>query len=299
MRKIVITGATSFIGVHLIKEWLKEDCEIYAVVRPNSRNSYRLPDDYRIHIVEREMDEYDHLNDDISKADYFYHLAWEGARAPYRDDKVIQEKNYICTIKAFDSAVKIGCSFFLGSGSQAEYGLTNGLVDEDYPCNPNTEYGKEKLHAYQTLSVKAKNNNIRFIWTRVFSIYGKYDYSKTLVMSAIEKMRKNEPVEMTPCTQLWDYLNVEDVAKAMKLFTLYDCENGIYNVASGDYKPLKEFVKVIKEVMNSQSELLFGTVSYGSNGSVNLTPDVKKIKETLGWKPEVEFKEGIKKIILS
>lgn len=297
MKKVVITGATSFIGVHLIKEWLKESCEIFAVVRPNSRHIDRLPQDDKIHIIEREMTGYDSLSADIKEADCFYHLAWEGARAPYRDDKIMQEKNYISTLKAFDSAIRMGCTFFLGSGSQAEYGMTNGAVNETYPCHPNTEYGREKLHAFQTLAAKIEGGNIHFVWIRIFSIYGTYDYPKTLVMSALGQMQKNKPVEMTPCTQLWDYLHVEDVARAMKRFAFSDCENGIYNVASGDYKPLKEFVEIIKDVTGSQSELRFGAVAYGPNGPVNLTPDVTKIKNALRWEPEISFEEGIRKMI--
>lgn len=296
MKKIVITGATSFIGVHLIKEWIKEPCEIFAIVRPNSFNITRLPQDEKIHIIEREMSEYDNLIYDIKEADCFYHLAWEGGRSPYRDDAELQKKNYVCSLKAFDSAVSMGCTFFLGSGSQAEYGSINGLADENYPCSPNTEYGKEKLHTYQTLSAKAKDSGIRFIWMRIFSIYGKYDYSKTLVMSVIDKMKKNKPVELTFCTQLWDYLNVEDAARAMKKFVLSNCDNGVYNVASGDYKPLREFVEIIKEVTGSRSKVRFGAVEYGANEPVNLTPDVRKIKNALSWAPEIEFKEGIKKI---
>ena len=117
MKKIVITVATSFIGVHLIEEWLKESCEIFAVVRPNSINISRLPNSKKIKIIEKEMSEYDSLTEDIKEADYFYHLSWEGARKPYRDDKNIQEKNYTSTLKAFDSAIKIGCTFFFGAGS--------------------------------------------------------------------------------------------------------------------------------------------------------------------------------------
>lgn len=298
MLKVVITGATSFIGVHLIKEWLKEECEIVAVVRPNSINIKHIPNDARIRVIEKEMQEYYTLPDVINEADCFYHLAWEGTRSPYRDDKEMQFKNYMFTLDAFESAVKMGCKFFLGSGSQAEYGSANGIVDESYVCNPNTEYGKEKLHACKTLSKKAKLMNMKFIWTRIFSLYGKHDYPKTLIMSAIEKMKNNEPVELTTCTQLWDYLNVEDAARAMKYFALSGCESGIYNVASGNYRPLKEFVEDIKIALNSSSELRFGAVSYGESGPVNLTPDVNKIKNALGWKQEVNFKEGVRKMII-
>ena len=299
MKRVVITGATSFIGISLIEEWLKEACEIYAVVRPNSSNLSRIPMDKKINIVEREMAEYDRLSDDILYADFFYHLAWMGTRAPYRDDKITQEKNFFCTLKAFESAVEMGCSFFLGAGSQAEYGTTNGLVNEEHPCHPDSEYGKEKLRAYRNLSVKTGEMDIRFIWIRIFSVYGRYDYPGTLVMTAIDKMKKNMPMEMTLCTQLWDYLNVVDAARAMKLFALRECENGVYNLASGEYKPLKDFVEEIKKVINSKSELLFGAIEYGLSVPVNLVPDVKKIKEALQWQPEIGFSEGIKNMIES
>ena len=297
MKKVVITGATSFIGINLIEKWLQESCDIFAIVRPNSKNINRLPKNDKIHVIQREMSEYGKLVEDIDSANIFYHLAWEGTRAPYRDNKEIQKKNYECALKAFDASVKMGCTFFLGTGSQAEYGSTIGVVDENYPCNPNTEYGKEKLHTYRTLTERAAENNIRFIWTRIFSIYGKYDYSKTLIMSTIDKMKINEPVEMTLCTQLWDYLNVEDAVEAMRLFADSECEDGVYNVASGDYRPLKEFVEVIKDVTGSQSELKFGAIEYGVNGPINLTPDVKKIKKTLNWIPKIDFEEGIKEIL--
>lgn len=297
MKKIVITGATSFLGIHLIGEWLKESCEIYAVVRPGSSNLKHIPINSRINIIEKEMFEYDELKKDINSADYFYHLAWEGTRAPYRDDKDMQKKNYECTVKAFNSAVQMQCEFFLGAGSQAEYGIVEGLVDENYICLPNTEYGKEKLHAYSTLENLAKENNMRFVWTRIFSLYGKYDYSKTLVMSSIEKMKNNAPIDLSPCTHLWDFLNVEDAARALKLLAVTDCENGIYNVASGEYRPLREFVEEIKEVLESSSELRFGKIEYGSGGPVNLMPVADKIKCQTMWQPIISFKEGIKKMI--
>ena len=112
--KVVITGATSFIGVHLIQEWLKEDCEIFAVVRPNSTNIKHLANDDRIHIVEKDMKEYYTLSDVIDDADCFYHLAWEGARAPYRDDKNMQvnTKSSHSYSFHFDFVNQLFCQFY-------------------------------------------------------------------------------------------------------------------------------------------------------------------------------------------
>lgn len=297
MKKVVITGATSFIGIHLIQELLKKkDYKIFAVVRPNSQYKKRIPTDKRISIIECAMEHYDMLNQKIESADYFFHLAWEGARAPYRDDIEMQHNNYECAIKAMEMSESMGCQFFLGSGSQAEYGITSGLVNEQYPCNPYTAYGSEKLHACIDLKKISDKSGIRFIWTRIFSIYGKYDYPKTLIMTTLEKMHRNETIEMTAGTQLWDYLNVKDAARAMVLLAESKCDSGIYNLASGEYKSLRDFIVEIKEILKSKSMIKFGSIPYGISGPVNLIPDVSKIKSAVGWIPEISFKEGIKNL---
>lgn len=290
--KIVITGATSFIGVNVIKECINKDYEVYAVVRPNSVNLSRLPDSEKIHVIEHEMGDYDKLVESICGANAFIHLAWEGARVPHRDNAEMQMKNYECAITAMYAAKQLGCKVFLGSGSQAEYGKMEGNVTEMSPCNPTTEYGKKKLLACMKLAEIASKNNIRSVWTRIFSIYGKYDYPGTLIMSAIKKMKNNEPIEMTACTQLWDYLHVEDAARAIITLVERDDASGIYNIASGVKKPLREFVEDMKDVLKSASELRFGTVPYGAGGPVDLRPDNSKLM-ALGWKPEIDFKNGI------
>lgn len=297
MKKVVVTGATSFIGVHLIKEWLKKDCDICAVVRPASKNLDRLPLVDRVHILKYDMEDYDMLAQSIGQADFFYHLSWEGARAPYRDDETLQRKNYEGALKAMDAAQNMKCSFFLGAGSQAEYGTANDIIDENYPCNPDTAYGREKLHACNDLMNIAEQKGIKFIWTRIFSIYGKYDFPGTLVMSALKKMKANEDIDMTAGTQLWDYLHVEDVARAMVSFALEKCPGGIYNVASGEYRPLNEFVSLMKKVVDTESKLNFGAIPYGPNGPINLTPRVDKIKNILGWYPTISFEEGIRQML--
>lgn len=186
---------------------------------------------------------------------------------------------------------------FLGAGSQAEYGFTNGIVDENYPCSPDTAYGREKLHTCNDLMNIAEQEGIKFIWTRIFSLYGEYDFPETLVMSTLKKMKANEAVDMTAGTQLWDYLYVEDAARAMVLFALEKCPSGIYNVASGDYKPLHKFVSLMKKTVESKSKLNFGAIPYGSKGPINLTPSIYKIENILGWNPTTSFEDGIRQML--
>jgi len=295
LRRIVITGATSFIGLHLLHEWLKEECEIFAVVRKNCQKLHLLPQDEKLHTIALNMEEYDQLPDYIEKADDFYHLAWEGTRGSARNDIDLQQHNYVCTLKAFHAAKQLGCSFFLGSGSQAEYGKMSESIHEESPCHPLTEYGKQKLRICQELQTLAKENSIRFIWTRIFSLYGVGDSPQTLVSSCIEKMSKNEAIFLTECSQIWDFLYVSDAVQAMKQFALMPCASGVYNLASGDIRPLREYICEMKEILSSSSELNFGAVPYSPEGVVNLVPDIHKLLQT-GWKPQTSFRDGIMKI---
>lgn len=299
MKTILITGATSFIGVHLTKKYLQSDYKIFAVVRPNSSNIARMPRDNRIEILELEQENYEDLPLILNKneIDTFYHMAWTGTRAPYRDDKILQELNYRCSLKAFDAAVKLGCKTFIGAGSQAEYGLCEGLIAEDYPTNPNTEYGKSKLKTYKELQIKAAENKIRFLWTRIFSVYGVYDYSQALIMFALDKMLKNEDIPLSLCTQNWDYIYVNDVAEILFLLAQNECEQGVYNIANGKSRQLKDFILEMKEICESKSKLKFGEINFTNTGIVSFVPDVQKLKKNLNWSCKYEFKDGIREIL--
>jgi len=297
MKRVVITGATSFIGVHLIGEWLKEECEIIACVRPGSVNLPRLPENSQIHIVTLEMGDYDKLPSYVGQADYFYHLAWEGSRAPLREDKTLQERNFKCSVLAMKSAVKMGCKMFMGVGSQAEYGSQGSTANESYPCNPTSEYGKQKLNTMLETSKLAKEAGMNFIWLRMFSVYGRYDYPKTMVSTCLSKMSCNMDVDLTACEQLWDYLYVEDAARAMVLFSKQDAPDGVYNIANGSVRPLKDYVTDMKTVTKSSSLINFGAVSYGEMGPVNLQPDTDKVQKTLNWTADTSFTEGIARTI--
>lgn len=295
---ILITGATSFIGVHLIKECLKNDCNITAIVRPNSVNIGRLPINDKVKIVEIEMKDIENLllYRDI-QVDVFYHLAWEGARNPYRNDVTIQTRNYEWTLKAMEIAIRLGCKVFIGAGSQAEYGKCYGKIDETYQTNPITEYGKFKLKAYIKLKELAEHNNIRFIWTRIFSVFGIYDYSGTLIMSVLAKLLRNESIPLTECMQMWDYIYVEDVARIMYLLGDSECVGGVYNIASGLARKLCDFVVEMKEITHSISELHFGEIPSESGNNIGFEPMVEKLKNNIGMYEITSFEDGIKNII--
>lgn len=296
--KIVVTGASSFLAVNFIALASKENY-ITAVVRPNSRNSEPLKKFTNVQILELEMSEYLNLGSIIGSADVLVHFAWNGTRGLERNVPAVQQENFFYSMDAIKSMVDVGCRKIVLSGSQAEYGNHNDLITEETECNPNTAYGIYKLKLYEEARWYCEAHSVCLIEPRYFSIYGPGDYAGTLVMSCLQKMLHNEPISLTECTQIWNYLYLDDAIRALYCLVVSNAEPGIYNVASDDNQRLKFFVEQMYQITRSSSELSFGAISYPKTGAVNLMASVTKLMLCTDWKPRIAFSEGIIKTIES
>ena len=298
MKTILITGATSFIGQNLINS-LIDDYKIIAVVRINSHKINTLPVHKNLSIVQLNMDLYSKLPQilNIKNLYVFIHLSWGGTRGADRSNEQMQNENYKNSILALNAAGQLDAKIFMSAGSQAEYGQLNRIITEDTIPQPTTAYGKNKLKFYEYGMKFCDERNIKFLEPRFFSLYGCGDYQGTLIMSMLDKMLKNEPCDLTDCTQKWNFLNIKDAVNGMKiLIENEDVKAGAYNFASNDTRELKSFLLEMKAITQSSSKLNFGAIPHNDSGSYGINPDVTKLLAT-GWKPEVSFKNGIKEII--
>ena len=285
MKNIVITGATSFIGLNLL------------ILRKNSSKKKLLENIEKIIIYEVNMEEYKNIDNYLNIIpDCLVHLAWDGVRRPYRDDKTIQEKNYFNSLDLFDKIVKMGCKKIINIGSQAEYGIKNSKIYETDKKNPNSYYGKYKYKTFFEMDKISNELKIKFYHIRIFSIYGENDYKDTLIQNCLEKLKKNEIVQFTEAKQLWNFLNIEDAVNVLQIFIDNDeIETGEYNLASLDTRALKDYILELKEILKSNSELQFGKIL--DNNNVNINPSIEKIMKKTNWKPQISFREGILKMV--
>lgn len=294
----VITGATSFIGIDLINYLIAGNNKVFAVCRPNSGGISSLP--HGVEVVIAEMSEYKDLYDKIPFADVFINLAWGGTGHDRRDIVEIQEENVKYTIDAFNSANKMKCRLFVEAGSQAEYGSTIKAQTEDDECFPFSEYGKAKLKVKEELFKLSEFHDIKYIHLRIFSIYGENDHPWTLVMSAIDKMLKNETIDLSLCTQNWNFLYVKDAVRQIVTLCDYAIESNVfkhevYNIASDDSRQLFFFVERIKELVGSISMLNYGAVK--PQNIVSLQPNMNKTKNIVRDLCEYSFDNVITRIL--
>lgn len=294
MKTVLITGATSFIGVNLIRRLLEDGYEIYAIVRSQSQKVKLLPVSANLHIIEASMEAYSMLDQLIARpCDGFVHLAWNGTRGADRMNEAMQRQNYCFSMEAVKAALRLSCPVVVTAGSQAEYGVCKGPITETTDCNPNTEYGKWKLKFYEDASLLCQQNRSRLLEPRFFSLYGPDDFAGTMVISILKKMLKNEDCPLTACSQMWDFLYISDAVNGMEKLLESESAFGVYNFGSGIAKPLKEYVEEMARLTDTGSRLLYGTVPYGPAGVVSIEPVVHKLKEATDWSPVVSFEQGI------
>lgn len=297
MNKIVVTGATSFIGGYLLDELVDLGCEIYALVRPNSNNKSNLEGRKNVQVIEVGLEDIRDLKSHLDSVDVCYHLAWNGTRVPERYDEELQRSNYVHSLETYEVMKSLGCKVFIGVGSQAEYGFCQDEITEETKSEPNTAYGKWKLATGKELVELGNRDGIRVVWGRIFSIYGKGDYENTLIMSSIRKMQNNEPIDMTEGTQYWNYLYVEDLARILVALKNNNKACGIYNLASDDTRMLKDYILDLKRVLNSESKINFGAVPYRTEGKVNIMPSIEKLKQCILGISFVKFNEAVRQLL--
>lgn len=293
---VIITGASGPLGSMLVRECLSHHVSVLAVIRPNSKNRENLPKHPLLSIKECDIMEIDQL-EVKPHYDVCFHLAWSHTGDGGRDNPMLQYQNIEATLKTAEWAKKMGCSIFIGSGSQAEYGLINRKVDETTPERPVTMYGVCKLAAGKLTMEYCKQQGMRCNWVRIFGVYGPYENDYIFTSYLIRTLLAGKEPLLTPSEQIWDYLYCEDAVHALWLIAEKARESGVYCLGSGDVKTVQEYACIIRDQINPSQKIGFGKKPYAPNQIMHLEADITKLKTDVAFKPHYSFQEGIQKTI--
>lgn len=295
MKRCAVTGATSMIGVALIEECIKNGTEVLAIIRKDTSRLSRLPQSELIRIEYADIGQLENICGDDKPYDVFYHFAWANAVKATRDDPFLQEENIKSALKAAELAKKLGCKKFIGAGSQAEYGIVDGMISSDTVPKPLTAYGMAKLSANLLSRRLCEQYGIMHIWGRIFSVYGCYDNEGTMLNYAIDQFIKGEAAKLSSATQMWNYLYESDAGKMFYLLGKNDVESGVYCIANETSRPLREYVEILKDAFGKNAVCEFAKDS--GKKALGLQADIGSTIMATGFHPEVDFETGIKKVI--
>ena len=294
MKTAVVTGANGFVGGAVVNELLSNNYKVYAVVRNNHAD--RLSDLDNVEIVNCELSDIDRLSEQITeKCDVFYHFAWSGSAGKDRANTRLQLDNVQWAVESIMAAKKLGCSRFVFAGSIVEKECLAAAYTGGNRPGLGYIYGGGKVAAHILCSSVAAAEGIDLLWGEITNAYGVGEVSPRLVNSTIRKCIAGVSPEFTAGTQNYDFVYIDDVARAFRLIG----ENGkpftSYVIGSSAAKPLKEFLLEMKDAIAPELPFKFGDVPFTGIDLPLSDFDCRKTEEDTGFKAEISFAEGCRR----
>lgn len=257
-RRILLTGATGFVGRPLLRRLLEGGNSVRVVLRTGKAldldcasgvdSFFETPD-----FFDASDEWYERVCEGV---DLIIHSAWYAEPGKY----LVSPKNLDClagSIRFAKAASRVGVKRFVGVGTCFEYDLSQGLLSTGTPLLPTTPYAAAKTATYLALSHCLPLLNVEFAWARLFYLYGVGEDSRRFAAYLHHCLSNGIPAELSSGSQIRDFLDVEEAARRLALFSLSRV-TGPLNICSGEAITVREFAMRIAMSYGRPDLLRFG-----------------------------------------
>jgi len=275
--KILVTGATGFVGRYVVKALLKKNIEVVATSR----------DPEKVKNVPW-FSEVEYIACDLSEAgrnffsyfngpDCMIHLAWDGLSHYNSNDHF--EKGVALHYRFIKNMLANGLGHLIVAGTCLEYGLQNGCLSEEMDTRPVVSYGLAKDTLRKYLEHQIKNRPVTFQWIRLFYMYGA-GQSENALLPQLDQAIENgsEFFNMSGGEQLRDYLSVETIAAHIVAIALQKKITGLINCCSGVPVSVRQLVEKRIWETGSSIKLNLGHYPYPDYEPMAFWGDIRKLK---------------------
>lgn len=289
MMRVLITGASGFIGTHCLHRLVTEDCDIHAVSRGGTGESSGR-------VIW-------HTNDLLDPAQaaglvaeirptHLLHGAWVAtprvyARSPDNFDWL---QSSIALASAFGAH---GGIRFVGVGSSAEYDPGEvPCVEDQTPVQPATIYGKCKAAFWLAAQAAAQQHGFSAAWGRLFLPYGPGDPPQRLVPTVLAALRAGTPVQTTHGGQKRDFIYAPDAADLL-VRLLLSSEAGAFNIGTGHPTTIRTVIEYLASRCGRPNLLRFGAIEPPPGEPPVLVADMTRVHNQLGWSAPTGLQDGL------
>ncbi len=292
--KLLVTGASGFVGAKVAELAIAAGHEVAALVRPNGPSRRLAPLAGRYLPLAVDLREKRSLFAAVAsfRPEAIIHIAWAGVANSARNDSSQFSENIDAACALVEAGAAAGCKAFIGTGSQGEYGAGSTMREDALP-QPTTMYGAAKVAALYLTRQLAQQAGMRHAWLRLFSTYGPDDNPGWLIPSLISQMLECQRPQTTLGTQKWDWLHVDDVSRGLITAAVTPTASGIFNLGSGVPVEVRRAVELIRDAAAPGMELVFGEIPFRSDQVMHMEADISRLKAATGWEPQVPFESGI------
>lgn len=282
MKKVLVTGATGFIGNHVVEELLKHNLEIIASSSNKETAGKKAWYSY-VDYIPFDFTKYDQAENYFKffhEPDILIHLAWEGL--PNYKSNFHTEINLPRHIALLTNFIENGLTNLTVTGTCLEYGMHEGCLSENMHSIPSIPYAIAKDNFRKALQKLQQQYSFSLKWVRLFYTYGAGQNPNSL-LSQLDKALKNceDVFNMSGGEQVRDYLPVEKVAEYIIKIASQNDITGIVNCCSGEPVTVREFVEEYLRRKRKNIKLNLGYYPYTDYEPMRFWGDNHKLKSII------------------
>jgi nucleoside-diphosphate-sugar epimerase len=290
MKRVLVTGASGFVGRHCLPMLVADGYQVEAVF------SRVAPDDAPAEVRWHRVDLL--ASKDLPRLfatlqpTHLLHLAWYAEHGKYWTSP--QNLRWVeASLELVQLFKEHGGQRVVLAGTCAEYSWKASCCSErTTPLEPATLYGSCKHQLQLKVDAYARETGLSAAWARLFFLYGPHEDARRLVAFVIRSLIEEQ---QTPCThggQIRDFLYIEDAASALVELLRSEIQ-GVINVASGKPVALKTLIGLIADKLDRRSLLQLAALSAQADDPPYLVADVSRLQNELGWKPRFDLDQGL------
>lgn len=301
--RVVVLGASGFIGRWVARALSQAGADLHVLVR----NSQASSDIFTRYAVTGQIHDIDLTNQanvrgtlrEINPSITF-NLAGYGIDRSQRDERLFHLINTELVQTLCDTLTNSNNwprQTLVHVGSALEYGTTAGNLAENGPATPTTLYGQSKLAGTMSVVSAGKNNSLRAVTARLFTVYGPGEHAGRLLPSLLQAAESDQSLDLTAGEQKRDFTYVEDVAAGLMRLGLSRAEPGqIINLATGRLATVRHFVEIAAAELGIRADRLrFGAVPTRPEEMRHGNVTIELLRQLLNWAPTTTIAEGVRK----
>jgi nucleoside-diphosphate-sugar epimerase len=288
MSRVMLTGATGFVGRHTLNALANAGHEVHAVARRHGSDASGVT-----------WHEADLLSgSDVVeriRPEVLIHLAWYAEHGKYwtSPENVRWVEASLALLRGFAAA---GGRRVVMAGTCAEYEWSREVYPEDAVLRPATLYGATKHGLHTIATAYAEQAGLSLAWGRLFYLYGPDEAPERFVSSLVRSLLEGKPAPMTDGIQRRDFMHTADAGAAFAALAESQV-TGAVNVASGSGVALREVAERIARRVGGSALLQVGARPMPAGEPPALVADIGRLRDEVGWSPKIGLEEGLDGVI--